>query len=422
MILFINHSGIGMKNTVKYRQSPWQTRPESPGSGCTGALVTGLTSAAGGNMVGQTQDQSIAFWPNTKVELVIPQEGYRYFTTGDMYGPMAVLNEKGIANTEFYRGARVIPYPGPDSPRYITGGELMRRSDSTKKYVELWSENVTRYGSDVPNGAWARLITDSREGYLLEVANWVYNDPANHAIHGPMTDQVFAHANFYVSQRLKPFEVGIGAGYSRAKRMWQLLIDRQYDSCMSLSSGISLSYLMSCFRDHGDLSPEGSRYSILGVPEERNKLSICTHGLKGYSAYSCICVSREIHPDLFSCLWTTFGQPCLSPFLPFYMGINSVPEDMRTSAAARVFEDLRLAIEYHPEYRDKITHYWKIFDIHTIEESTALEGKVTLLADGGKVDEARKLLTEFVVNKCDQVMKVASQMLNDVKDLQLLLP
>jgi len=394
-----------------------------PSRGCTGALVTGLTSSAGGNMVAQTNDLFVPFWQNIKVGLVIPKEGYRYLTVGDMFGPIGVLNEKGIGNTEFFRGARVIPYPGPDTPQYITGDELMRQADSTRKFVELWSASVTKYGIGTPNGAWARLITDPREGYLLEAANWIYHDPANHAIHGPMTDQVFAHANFFVSKRLKAVEEGIGLGYNRARRMWQLLIDRQYDSCMtSFARGVSLAYLMSCFRDHGNMSPEDDRFSVLGVPEERGQYTICTHGLKGYSTYAFICVAREDHTDLFSCLWTTFGQPCLSPYLPFYIGINLVPEDMGTNAAAKVFEELRLAIEYHPGYRDKITHYWKIFDIHTIEEATALEGKVAMLVDKGKLGEARKLLTGFVENKCREAMSAASQILDDVKSLPRLTP
>jgi hypothetical protein len=388
-----------------------------PLRGCTGALVTGLTSAGGGNMVAQTVDLFVPFWQNIKIELVTPKKGYRYFAAGDEFGPMGILNEKGVGTTNFFRGARVIPYPGPDKPQYINGGELMRQADSARKYVELWSENVTKYGIEFPGGAWAYLITCPKEGYLLEVANWVYNDPANHAIHGPMTDQVFAHANFFVSKRLKAVEAGIGLGYIRAKRMWQLLIDRQFDSCMSSSRGLSLAYLMSCFRDHGNMSPEDDRFSVLGVPEERDQYTICTHGLKGYSTYAYICVARPDHTDLLSCLWMTFGQPCTSPYLPFYIGINSVPESMRTNAAAKIFDELRLAVEYHPEYRDKITHYWKIFDIHTMEESTALEGKVVQLADSGKTDEARKLLTEFAAKKCSEALSAASQILDDVKGL-----
>jgi hypothetical protein len=390
---------------------------ESTG-GCTGALVTGLTSAGGGTMVGQTMDLFAPFWQNVKVELVTPKDGYRYLSVAGMFErSMSALNEKGVANTEFFRSAGAIPYPGPDKPQHLDSSELMRRADSAGKFVELWSENVTKYGIEFPTGAGAHTITDPREGYLLEAANWVYDSPDNHAVHGPMTDQVFAHANFFVTQRLKAVEAGIGLGYIRAKRMWQLLIDRQYDSCMTFARGISLSYLMSCFRDHGNTSPEDHRFSVLGVSEERDHYTVCTHGLKGYSTFAYICVARPDHTDLFSCLWMTFGQPCISPYLPFYIGINAVPEDMRTNAAARVFEDLRLIVEHHPEYRDKITHYWKIFDIHTMEETAALEGKVAVLADDGKPDEARKLLTEFVANKCGEALAAASQILDEIRGL-----
>jgi len=408
---------------VKYRRHPVMAdnldmTNNKPLRGCTGALVTGLTSAGGGNMVAQTMDLFAPYWQNVKIEINTPKEGYRYLSVGGMFdGSIAALNEKGVSNTEFFRSARVIPYPGPDKPQYFNGHELMRRADSARKFVELWSENVTKYGTWAPTGAFAQAIADPKEGYLLEAANWVYNNPANHAIHGPLTDQVFAHANFFVSRRLKAVEGGIGMGYNRAKRMWQLLIDRQYDSCMTFARGVSLSYLMSCFRDHGNVPPEEHRFSVLGVSEEREHYTICTHGLKGYSTYAYICIARQDHTDLLSCLWTTFGQPCISPYLPFYIGIKEVPESMRTNAAARVFDELRLAIEYHPEYRDEITHYWKIFDIHTIEESAELEGRVTKLSDDGKTDEAKKLLTEFVANKCSQALSVSSQIIDDIKSL-----
>jgi hypothetical protein len=386
--------------------------------GCTGALVTGLTSAGGGNMVAQTMDLFVPFWQNIKVELVTPKQGYRYLAVAGMFNrPMSALNEKGVANTEFFRSSMVVPYPGPGKPQHLSSSDLMRRSDSARQFVELWSENVTKYGIEFPSGAGAHTIVDPREGYLLEAANWVYDNPENHAIHGPMTDQVFAHANFFVAQRLKAVETGIGLGYNRAKRMWELLIDRQYDSCITFARGLSPSYLMDCLRDHGNTSPEEHRYSILGVSEERDHRTICTHGLKGYSTYAYICITRPDHTDLFSCLWMTFGQPCISPYLPFYIGINAVPESMRTNTAAKVFDEVRLAVEYHPECREKITHYWKIFDIHTVEESVALEGKAAMLANGEKKAEARKLITDFVANKCNEALSAASQILDELKGM-----
>jgi hypothetical protein len=282
--------------------------------------------------------------------------------------------------------------------------------------MQLWSENVTRYGTDDPGGGQAQLIVDPMEGYLLEAANWVYENPANHAIQGPMTDQIFAHANFFVAKRLKQHEIGIGAGYNRAKRMWELLIDRQYDSTTYRNPGMSLSYLMSCFRDHGNLSPEEGRMSTY-VPEERGNNPICVHGLSSYSAHAHICVVTADYPDFFSCLWTTFGQPCICPFLPFYIGINAVPEAMRTDTATGVFERLRLAVEYHPEYREEITHFWKIFDIHSIEEGFVLEAEVTGLVAGNKLEEARRKLTDFVEARCGRAISAASQILAEIEKL-----
>jgi hypothetical protein len=406
-----------MKNWDKKLLDSWNINAEWLTNECTGAMVTGSTSAKG-NLVGQTSDLMMPYWQSIRVELVVPQEGYRYLRfINPAMGSMAPLNEKGVGLTWYFRGARTIPYVNGRKPKYITENELLRQSDSAKKYVELLSESITRYGIGVPNGAAARLLVDPKEGYLLEAANWVYGDPANHAIHGPMTDQVFAHANFYISKRLKQVETGVGTGYNRAKRMWELLIDRQYDSITGRNTGISLAYLMGCFRDHGNMSAEKGRLSFRGVPEERGKYTICTHGLASYSAHAHICAVTTNFTDLFSCLWLTFGQPCLSPFLPIYIGINEVPEVMKTTALAEVFEQLRLAVEYHPECREEIMHFWKIFDIHTVEESSTLEAEVTALADEKNQGEVRKRLTEFVKTKSNQALSEAKFILADIMAL-----
>jgi dipeptidase len=120
-------------------------------------------------------------------------------------------------------------------------------------------------------------------------------------------------------------------------------------------------------------------------------------------------------------MWITFGQPCISPFLPFYIGINAIPDIVSTKAnpVAQVFERLRLALDYHPEYRPEITHYCTVFEIQTIEEAEKLEADIIILADDGKEMEARALLTEFVEKKCNETMSVGSKWLEFLQNLPL---
>jgi hypothetical protein len=84
-----------------------------------------------------------------------------------------------------------------------------------------------------------------------------------------------------------------------------------------------------------------------------------------------------------------------------------------------VFDKLRLTLEYHPEYREKITHYWRTLEMHTIEETIALEGEVAQLADSRKVDEARKRLTGFVASKCSEALSAADKMINELEKVPL---
>jgi hypothetical protein len=387
---------------------------------CTAALATGLTSAKG-NLIGQAYDTEHE-WESIRVQVFIPENGNRYLKVAgigkDGLGP--ILNEKGIARVGFARHSLQFP-PYPGEPEYVTEDELMRTANSAREWVNRWSENITRYGTPPAEfGAIGRLLVDTNEGYLLEGANWVYGDPANHAIHGPMTDQVFACANFYVNARLKRrAEAGIGAGYNRARRAWELLIDRQYDCSVSESglrglptsgSGITLPYFISIFRDHGNLSPEEGRMSTY-IPEERGRETVCCHSVAYHTKCARICNAVEHHTNLISCLWMTFGQPCVSPFLPIYIGVNSVPDEMaaRANPLARACEDLRLALEYHPEFRDSIKHYWTVFELQTIEQGIKLETEAAKLSDDGNLAAGRALLTEFVAKKYAEALSKCKQ-------------
>jgi hypothetical protein len=400
---------------------------------CTGAMATGLTSVRG-NLLGKTHDTPYD-WETIRIQMVVPEEGYRYLKT---VGPgpenlVPVLSEKGIGIVGFFRPAKAFaPYPG--KPEYLTDYELMRTCGSAAEWVKTWSESMTRCGTPEGPGSIARLMIDTREGYFIEGANWIYNDPSNHTVHGPMSNQVFACANFFISAKLKEHaEAGVGLGYNRAKRAWQLLIDRQFDCCAQeiwtgervnqpfYGSGITLPYLMSILRDHGNLPPEEARMSRY-LPEERGKETICCHELMVHTKCATICHCVEEHPELLSCLWQTFGEPCLSPFVPVYIGVKEVPAEITGEAnpVARVFEELRLALDYHPEFRQKIKDYWTTFEVHSVEESVRLEKEILALAGAGDTDGARVKLTEFVNKKLAEAVVHGRQWLDELKSLPIL--
>ncbi len=402
---------------------------------CTAALATGLTSFRG-NLVAQSHDCGHS-WETIRIHLVIPEKGYRYLETCGP-GPdnlTPILNEKGIATVGFGRPAMQFP-PYPGTPKRINDAELMMTSNSAREYLKAWSANMAQYGTDgfMGGSSIGRMMIDTKEGYMFEGANLVYGDPANHAIHGPMTDQVFACANFFVNSTLKgKAEAGIGAGYNRAKRVWKLLIERQYDCCVMetphppesanipyYGAGITLPYFMSIFRDHGSLPPADGRMSHY-VPEERGSEAVCIHGINFYTKCVTICNVVEDHTDLFSCLWMTFGQPCLSPYLPVYVGVNALPEEITKEAnpVAKIFEDLRLQLEFHPDYADKVRQYWTIFEIQTIEESKKVETAAAELANKGDIAGARKILTEFVAGKWEEGASSGRQWLKKIKELPL---
>jgi dipeptidase len=388
---------------------------------CTQGMVLGLTSEKG-NMNAQNGDDSASdrSWEHTLVKLIVPKKGYRYLAHERSVElpdfDIPTLNEKGVSATETGKFSLTFP-PYPGKAEYLYLGDLMRTSGSAREYVEKWEQNFTKYGYISCVG---RTIVDPKEGYYIEGVNYAFGDPQNHAVHGPMTDQVFAAGNFFVSERLKQYELGIGSGYNRAKRVWQLLIDRQYDCTTEVrtptseggytsESGITLPYFMSVWKDHGNISPEEQRKSSY-IPEERGALTVCCHGAAHFTARCFLSVSVEHHTNLLSCMWITFGQPCVAPFLPFYIGVDEIPEiaNTRSNPLAQVFENLRLALDYHPEYRAEITRYFSIFEQQTIDQAEKMEIDVINLADKGKATKARKLVTEFVAKKCNEALEMGS--------------
>jgi hypothetical protein len=416
--------------TIKRSSNRLMAGDSSSPGGCTQAFAIGLTALLG-NMNGQCVDSPVTYWPRY-LTLVIPSSGNRYLMVGDG-SIFPLMNDKGIILSGGGRVARQFaPYPG--KAHYRPKTELLRTCNSAAEFVKIWSETHTKYGS--PHGSSCTLVVDTREGYCLEGANFVYGDRANHAIHGPMTDQVFVSANFFISRRLKTMaEEGIGAGYTRAGRLWQLLIDRQYD-CVTMQpsrpantgdkmppfvrgGGITPAYFMQCLRDHGNINPREGKNSCY-VPEERGQGALCCHGLWEYTTNAYFGISRTEYTDLFTCEWITPNQPCISPFLPIYIGINELPRSWSTSEGFDHFERLRAQMDFHPEYRDRITEYWTGFEIRTIEESTLAEARADKLADAGDKNGARTVLTEFVTEKSNEAMTDCQTMLDFLDDLPIL--
>jgi dipeptidase len=177
---------------------------------------------------------------------------------------------------------------------------------------------------------------------------------------------------------------------------------------------------MSVWRDHGNISPQEMRMSCY-VPEERGVESVCQHGILERTGYALINVSRPDHTNLLSCHWTTCNSPCISPYLPFYIGINEVPEIASGpgNPLGEVFAELRLAVERHPEYWDEITQYWTVWEIQTIEESYGVEQEAAHLWDDGDEAEARDVLTEFVEEKCEEALEIGEDMLDFLNGLPM---
>jgi predicted GIY-YIG superfamily endonuclease len=398
---------------------------------CTGGYALGLTSAEG-NMLGATNDW---FTPldlkSCTVVLVKPAKGFRFLQcsldTPTDWG--TCLNEKGVCFRGFFREGYGKNPPAECEQKRIKIGDLMGRSTNAEKCVKLLTKNLTKCGTGVES-YWgqAMMIMDWRVGYLVEGLDYVYDSSDNHAILGPMNDVVFAHANFYLDKRLRERQKGIGAGYSRAERMWELLVKQQYASITlqpDIKSGITLPYMIKVLRDRGTLTPQDNVMSPYTTP---GQAAICLHGQEIMTYNAQVLIPAEENTDLLSVMWITLGEPNTTPFLPFYIGINDVPLQCKTTEAAKVFHELRQVVNYHPEYFSRVQAYWTNFELQTIEEASRIEQEIKNLMEEVKdrkisrekaQKKSRRLLTEFVEITVGKALKSAQKMSGIIEKLPI---
>jgi len=131
---------------------------------------------------------------------------------------------------------------------------------------------------------------------------------------------------------------------------------------------------------------------------------------------------------LLSCIWSGLGFPLTSPYLPFYIGINEVPEELasgdREGSFASVFNTLYNLVFEEKTVKGRRTlvpntgrlrmmvEVWRSFDAGSLAQSEAIEANVESLAREGKAEEARTILTNFLRDRSSQAVSEAQKWIN----------
>ena len=138
--------------------------------------------------------------------------------------------------------------------------------------------------------------------------------------------------------------------------------------------------------------------------------AICHHGMGGVTAASGIMVARPDVPDQLGLMLHSYRQPCLGTFVPFYVGIDSVPEAYGTPEAGSKFLKIgKTALGSHSLYHGPVRKVFDPFEAKLFPEMEGVEKEFTDMARAGNEEKAEAFLTDYVRTVCAEVLDLADK-------------
>ena len=176
---------------------------------------------------------------------------------------------------------------------------------------------------------------------------------------------------------------GGNASYNilRATNAWRLLLQEEPTEIKQFSAKLNrklgLEDLTKIFRSHYEGLPDDACNGYNVNPHTDLHWTICNHR----TAESCIIVFND-NPAL-TCIWRTTLNPCTSPFVPWYAGINKVPAGYNwyTPIAGQTthFNTPASDNEYNPA--------WAFWTFQTVQYLADYDYKVTHEVVSGTIGE-----------------------------------
>jgi dipeptidase len=143
--------------------------------------------------------------------------------------------------------------------------------------------------------------------------------------------------------------------------------------------------------------------------------SICHHGMGGVTASAAILVARPDVPDDLGLMLHCFREPCLSTYVPFYVGINRVPSEYtKPQACGKFLQITKTALGSHELYYDAVREAFDPYEEELWDELPAIEEEFMAMIERGNVALAKAWLTEYVNDKGLKALDLADQALENM--------
>ncbi len=144
------------------------------------------------------------------------------------------------------------------------------------------------------------------------------------------------------------------------------------------------------------------------VPTHMYIRSICNHGFSCVTASASVLVARPDVPDELGYMLHCYEQPCLSVFVPFYVGAENVDPDYGTPAVGGKFLTIsRLAFGSWDLYHPVVREVFDPFENHLFGQMEATEKMFMQKAKTGHDEAARRELTYFTREKAMEASHLA---------------
>ncbi|PAB59596.1 C69 family dipeptidase [Anaeromicrobium sediminis] len=348
---------------------------------------------------------------------------------------------------------------------------LLERAKTAREAVDILGKIVEKYGQ-----AWNGImfeIGDPNELWVVEVTGhrWVakkYNDTISarsnqyqieddydlcsadlisFAIEQGWVDEGTEKINF---RKVYSCDVGYpdDNDLSKRKNVEKLYnTEMRYERAMELlkenEGNITYSMMMNGARDHYDTYtlPSGKVIELNQVPfysteyadwENKEFLNeapnsdetpahmyvrgVCGHDIGwGRTIASAVLIARPNVPNELGLMLHALGTPCKSVYVPFYVGIDKVHPDFENPTAAVLFKaiDTR-TFGFYNMYHDAMRKHFDKYEENMLNSLAEIEKQFISVQNK---DEAKQLLTDFVINKCDEALKTGKAVQQEITNV-----
>lgn len=449
---------------------------------CTGVYVGKNLTADGGVLLGQLGDESSSHWieiipglsrehesvllagadkeadfPGVMIEIPQPAKTHKYITVrySEYRGfPLPLenggLNEFGVSVVDVWSPSRnELQEMTPKDQKGLSYSDearvAMERAMTAREAVEIIGELIDQYGHATFGGN-IHMIADAQEGWIVE--------------------EFAGGQGLWAAKRLGPDDVLV----IRPGHLGEFPADYKDDpNCMGSDNLVSFAIeqgwynpvdgrpfnVSEIYEQDRDEEKSGHKGRVNSVAEAEKSLldkapKITVRDvfeilrdrkfLNRETKYGQVAQLRSDMPNELAVLWVAIGPPEASIFIPYYLGIASVPmeygehryltkgESLRmelprdrqgqeaTAYAYRIFDRLfMLADEHYDEFHPEVIKTFRAFEDRLFSQQEDVEAIASQLLQAGKFDLLERFLTYYCNTEAMEGLRVANKLVDSLE-------